>query len=971
MLRILGSILCTTIAFCSPITAEQQQPYTIIEDKADLPILSPTFETYQTLKIELKNGLKAYIISDPGAVNSAAALHVQVGSMHCPAEHPGLAHFLEHMLFLGTKEYPIEHEFHEFINNHNGEHNAYTAPDHTAYMFSIDNSAFEECLDRFSSFFREPLFNPSGVTNEINAVNQEFDGTCKSDSWRELHVLRETGNSSHPFAHFACGNKQTLSAVSQETLKNWYHSHYSARLMQLVIYSPLSLEQAVEYVVQKFQDIPSNDYKTPAVEVPFSRKELEGTITYIEPIKDQNVLCLWWELPYDREATELTKPIEMLALPLESEGKDSLIHQLKEEKWAEKISIGKQLLSTSSQMVSLSITLTELGVQQRNQVIEKIFQAIASIKAEGIPQYLYDETKTMLTLQYQYPERKETFDTVRKHIGSLLYEPIESYPLHSEVIQKFDPEAIQEALAQLTPHSCHYLLLSRSTVTGVATDRKEQWMHVPYAIEQIPAETLASWSVVAPDPKIHVPKPNPLIPKNLELLHTASKDAAALTPQLISTNTKGNLYFAPDTYYRVPEIWWRFTIKTPEIDLARPETIVMSDLYQIALEEELNEIKDQAVHACLGCNVSMDHENNSFEIEITGVNDNAGILLQEIQQQMNKLTLEMGKFKLYKERLLKNYQNFTHERPHKHAKELFDNASHKEFVTAAEKARVLKKVSYKAANEYFKNIFKQNYTEALLYGNMTDEQALSVWQNFQALLGGNVYPASERKRPEMVYLPADQGPFFIETKIKQPGYATILAIQNAPFSFKNHAAQQIIQQSLSSPFFDTLRTKQKTGYIVGSKQEEINQLLTIRLITESSGHDCKNLLSRFDLFLESYLQNLQETLTQKNFNDIKQGLIAEMEHPYPSLSTQGEAWHRAIYEYCDIDWLKKHIAALKELSYEECLAKAHEILGQQNRRRLAIFVEGTPPSTPAVYPYAKVRNATALKGSVSEGAIPK
>ncbi|KNC71979.1 hypothetical protein SARC_15476, partial [Sphaeroforma arctica JP610] len=63
--------------------------------------------------LELDNGLKVLLVSDPKADKAAAALDVHVGHLHDPKELPGLAHFCEHLLFLGTEKYPKENVFSE------------------------------------------------------------------------------------------------------------------------------------------------------------------------------------------------------------------------------------------------------------------------------------------------------------------------------------------------------------------------------------------------------------------------------------------------------------------------------------------------------------------------------------------------------------------------------------------------------------------------------------------------------------------------------------------------------------------------------------------------------------------------------------------------------------------------------------------------------------------------------------------
>lgn len=65
-----------------------------------------------------------------------------------------MAHFLEHMLFLGTKKYPIESSYKEYLTKNSGSSNAYTSIDETNFYFQCSNNALYGALDRFSDFFK-------------------------------------------------------------------------------------------------------------------------------------------------------------------------------------------------------------------------------------------------------------------------------------------------------------------------------------------------------------------------------------------------------------------------------------------------------------------------------------------------------------------------------------------------------------------------------------------------------------------------------------------------------------------------------------------------------------------------------------------------------------------------------------------------------------------------------------------------
>jgi len=89
----------------------------------------------------LENGLDILLISDPDVHRSAAALSVGVGHLHDPVEKQGLAHYLEHMLFLGTKKYPEVGSFKKFLDEHSGGSNAYTGGAITNYFFQISQKS--------------------------------------------------------------------------------------------------------------------------------------------------------------------------------------------------------------------------------------------------------------------------------------------------------------------------------------------------------------------------------------------------------------------------------------------------------------------------------------------------------------------------------------------------------------------------------------------------------------------------------------------------------------------------------------------------------------------------------------------------------------------------------------------------------------------------------------------------------------
>mmetsp|Transcript_26442 Transcript_26442/g.18758 ORF Transcript_26442/g.18758 Transcript_26442/m.18758 type:complete len:145 (+) Transcript_26442:32-466(+) len=125
--------------------------------------------------MKLDNKLEVILVHDPEADKSAASLDVKVGCALDPKPLYGTAHFLEHMLFMGTKKYPSENEYAEYIKNNGGYNNAFTSLTDTNFHFECSNEAFKGALDRFAQFFIDPLLGDSAAEREMKAVDSEYN----------------------------------------------------------------------------------------------------------------------------------------------------------------------------------------------------------------------------------------------------------------------------------------------------------------------------------------------------------------------------------------------------------------------------------------------------------------------------------------------------------------------------------------------------------------------------------------------------------------------------------------------------------------------------------------------------------------------------------------------------------------------------------------------------------------------------
>ncbi len=934
--------------------------YSVIPEAGQLKILTPDLAERKTLKIKLDNGLEAYLISDPKADQSAAVLVLKAGFWDDPADHPGTAHFLEHMLFLGTKQYPIEDEYSRFITENGGTNNAMTTADFTSYMFSIQNEAFPQALNRFSSFFKDPLFNSSGVEREMNAVDQEFGVMKDDDTARSSFVLKELANVKHPFHNFNVGSRETLKRVSQETLKEWYANHYSANLMKLLVYSNMPLDQLTPLVVQDFSGIANKNLPEYNDSASLLTQDIKEKFIYVTPKKDIHTLTLIWELPEKFASMLETEPDHVLCNILGHEGKESLLADLKKDNLAESISCGGIKLSHEKIMLAVYVGLTQEGIGKKNVVIERIFQLLALLREKGIPEYLFNEMQKLDVLKYQLQTRSEPFEMVTQYANLLPYEDMSTFPEYSEVIQRFDPEAVQELLRILTPENATYILLAPPELTGVKTDKEEQWMKVPYTVTSIDPQLIRQWNSVQPNPNIQIPPPNPFIPNNANVVPAVGNPAEIPVPKLIVNDSLGMVYFANNSQYGTPEVFWAMDLRTPAIQPGNSLSNVLGELYVKGLNEIL---KDTSYNATLaGLNLDIARSEFGILININGYADKADLLLKDVFKAISEYSITEEQFETYKATLTRDYQNYSKEKPYLQASELMRKAIYKDYSTNFQKAKAIAEIDYNKFKSFVGKLWEKSFVQGMAYGQLQESQVKDAWNVWTNLIKSSPYPAGKLAHLKAIALPEKKGPFYIEKKINTQGNAILLGIESSGFSLKEFAAEQILGQAIGQSFFTELRTKQQTGYIVFGYADEIEKNLWLFLLTQSNTHDPRDLLARFELFIEGYLRNLKsEEIPQERFKTIQQALLTIIKKPMRNTEEMGSLLNKLAFKYDgDFDWVSKRIQGFEELSYDEFLNFTESVLGKENRRRIAVILYGVLPKELALE-YQRIYDFDALR----------
>lgn len=157
---------------------------------------------------KLGNALRVLFVSDPQSAKVAVSLSVAVGTMNDPADCPGLAHYCEHMLFMGTHDHPAENAFDEFLSKNGGSTNADTEQNMTHYYFDCAATSLVPALELFTGFFVCPLFSQTAAVKEVDAIDAEFSSIKKDDNCRVHWLWVEHLNKGNPIIKAGHGTRE-------------------------------------------------------------------------------------------------------------------------------------------------------------------------------------------------------------------------------------------------------------------------------------------------------------------------------------------------------------------------------------------------------------------------------------------------------------------------------------------------------------------------------------------------------------------------------------------------------------------------------------------------------------------------------------------------------------------------------------------------------------------------------------------
>ena len=248
-----------------------------------IPLVSQPADQRDYQLFRAANGVLCLLIHDPAATQASAVVQVAAGSHAEPDDLPGLAHLLEHMLFMGSRRWPEPGSFPARVAEWGGRFNASTAPEATMFFCAVSPQGLEPCLAHLTDMLAAPLFAAEQVEQGRRVIDAEFHTRLADDAIHAQAVLATQVDPAHPLSRFSAGNADSLTgdpSALAERLRQWHAIHYRAGSMALVLHGPQGADQLQAMAKSCAAQLPAGRAPEPYAQPLFAAEQLPRQIDW-------------------------------------------------------------------------------------------------------------------------------------------------------------------------------------------------------------------------------------------------------------------------------------------------------------------------------------------------------------------------------------------------------------------------------------------------------------------------------------------------------------------------------------------------------------------------------------------------------------------------------------------------------------------------------------------------------------------
>ncbi|OCG68702.1 pitrilysin [Gilliamella sp. Imp1-6] len=885
-------------------------PSFAIENKLTKPVLIEKVQQSERDKrqyevIELANKMRVLLVSDPKAVKSLASLALPVGSLQDPKDQQGLAHYTEHMVLMGSKNYPEPASFSQFLSRHAGSYNASTATHRTAFYFEVENSAFDKALDHLADAIAEPNLDPKFSDKERNAVNAEMTMARSNDGFRIEQVNSETINPNHPSSQFSGGNLETLSdkpsSKLQDALVTFHKDYYSSNIMVGVIYSNQSINKLAKLAQNTFGKIPNKNINAPIVDKPAITPNVLSKQIAMVPAQPKKLLFL--QFPMENNLDKFAdKSDEYITYLIDNSSPNTLSDQLQKQGLIEGISSSiNPIRYGNSGMLSINVSLTDDGLAQKDKVIGAIFNYLQLIQKQGISDAYYEELKKVLALEFKYQDVERDMSYVEWLSDQMLLYPVKNILNSDFIANNFDKTAITARLKSLTPDNVRVWIISPNQTTN----KTAYFVDAPYKIDNITSEQKANWLALGKNFTFSLPELNPYIPDDFSIVKQNRAQA-----QPAGFSKRGNhLHFVSQYFKTEPKAAIVVSLRNNEA-FSDAKAEVAFNLLDYIASRNLEQLLFQAGVA--GISLSTD-DDNGLMISASGFSQHLPKMVTAILNSYRNVTIDDQSLVLAKSWYLQELDKSEHAKSYWLAVNPVNELSDLPYFERDERRQITATMTINDVLTYRDNLLTHSVPYMLSLGNLSNEDSLDLYHSIQKTLVRDVE-----------FTPVDniQIKKSLEAKMTQYAKSTdnALMMSYIPTGYDRIASSMLsytLSKIISPWFYDQLRTNEQLGYAVFAGPVTVGDSVGMSFIIQSNQYDPVYLFKRYQEFYPVILSKLK-ALSKEDIEQYKKAVLDELKMPPQTLD---EEFSRYMADYRNsrftFDSRHKKIEQLKKITQQD------------------------------------------------------
>ena len=841
---------------------------------------------YNTFSID-KNGLNVLLVEDAETDYACVTLIVKIGNMYDTI--PGIAHFLEHMLFNGTKKYPDENHFMSYISENGGSSNAFTAHDHTCYYYTIQPNMLIESLDIFSGFFESPLLKEDSVDREKEAVDAEHSKNKFSDMWRLNEILRHACVKSHPIRNFGTGSNRTLGIPNiHKHVKDFFENHYSSDLMTLVVIGRDSINDMKRRVMETFSNVPLQITKQNRTK--YGGKVLDcPKLIKVVPIENVEMIKMCWDIPSFYN-TPMASPVHFISHILGHEGKGTIHYLLYNHGYISKLTSGPFQFVFDRCIFQIDITLTDKGKEHRDDIICVVMAYINLLRLQIHSEHLknlYDELLTLDAFEFKYMTKCGAEDRALSFCKLISeYE----FDLKDILILPYAGENYEPNVKNNMDTVLNELTLDKVVITLVSSTYVDECTleDIDYGTKYNIYPVIPKMNCSVDITGLSLPILNPYVSTGEELI------SLAYEKPVILPDIKSQLFWLPTGKFLVPNACVIIKINLPLSDMNKLAH-TKSRLYVNSILAAINYNKYLCETAGYQIDISM--YSGKLVICVTGnykkIVDVCKFLSDSL---LNKALITREIFDTVKFTMKKADTNIVFKPPYYRLGSHFSKKMCDKYYDNNDRLSVIDTITVDDVRNVINEILDISRLTIFGSGNITDATISEINDVFKHFVPRKIYESdiilselynTPSSSNEIQYYKVENGH---ETDCAMSYYVFIDKIKYGVTKDWNKTIclSNIVDSLIGTEYFDRLRTKEKTGYVVSGGVQTFGDkkcLSRYYVFTTQSPHKtAKQMIERTDSFLGEIMTDKILASTQNDINKIVESFVAILESPYNNIN---------------------------------------------------------------------------------------